>query len=152
MRFLRFLPSLNCAQLTGVKKLLFFSFSLLLICQLFIGFVSFEDYLIFFIYILFLNDLYIKLKKPDILYSHYERSRRLQMSLVFLFLFLLPFIFDAFNLTDMMRFFLFKVGFILWAQIFLLDAFVQYRQTNSKRWLIITNLAVLFIVVGSLIK
>jgi hypothetical protein len=128
------------------------AFSTLLFFQLLVGFVSFDDYLVLFVYVLFLNDLYIKIKKPELLYYHDERLKRSKMSLVFFVLFLLPFVFDAFNVTDVTRLFLYKIGFILWAQIFLLDAFIHYKQTNSKRWLIITNMAVLFIVMGSLIK
>jgi hypothetical protein len=152
MRFIRFLPELNIIQLTAIKKLLLMAFSTLLFFQLLVGFVSFDDYLVLFVYVLFLNDLYIKIKKPELLYYHDERLKRSKMSLVFFVLFLLPFVFDAFNVTDVTRLFLYKIGFILWAQIFLLDAFIHYKQTNSKRWLIITNMAVLFIVMGSLIK
>ncbi len=152
MRFVRFLPEFNIVQLTAIKKLLLLAFSVLLFFQLLVGFVSFDDYLVIFVYALFLNDLYIKIKKPDLLYYQDERVKRSQMSFVFFVLFLLPFVFDAFNVTDVTRLFLYKIGFILWAQIFLLDAFMHYRQTNSKRWLIITNVAVLFIVMGSFVK
>ena len=138
-------------QLTRIKLALLLAFSFLMIFQFFVGFQSFDDYLIGFVYILFLNDLYIKLKKPDILFYHDERIKRSFMSLIFLVLFTFPFLLDAFNVTDEIRFFIYRVGFMLWAQVFLLDAFIHYRQTQSKQWLLITNMAALLIVVGAIV-
>ena len=117
--------------------------------QVLVGFKDFEDYLIVFLFVLFVNDLYIKLKKPNLLFYHDERIRRSLMTAIFLLLFAIPFVLDVFNISDVTRIFLYRLGFMLWAQVFLLDAFMNYRQTNSRRWLFITNMAVLFIIVGA---
>lgn len=146
------LKNLSGIQLTRIKLALLLAFSTLLLFQFFIGFVSFEDYLIGFVYILFLNDLYIKVKKPDLIFYHDERIKRSFMSLIFLVLFFLPFLLDAFNFNDTTRTFIYRLGFMLWAQVFLLDAFVNYRQTQSKQWLLITNMAALMIVIGAFIN
>jgi hypothetical protein len=95
------------------------------------------------------NDLYIKLKKPDLNFYHDERIKRSIMSVIFLVLFTLPFVLDVFNVSDLTRLFLYRLGFMLWAQIFLLDAFMNYRQTQSRKWLVITNMAALLIIVGA---
>ena len=110
------LKNLSGIQLTRIKLALLLAFSTLLLFQFFIGFVSFEDYLIGFVYILFLNDLYIKVKKPDLLFYHDERIKRSLMSLIFLVLYFLPFLLDAFNLNDTTRTFIYRLGFMLWAQ------------------------------------
>lgn len=144
------LKNISGLQLTRVKMALLLAFSTLLLCQLFIGFKSFDDYLIVFVYVLFLNDLYIKLRKPDLIFYQDERIKRSIMSIVFLVLFSLPFLLDVFNVNDAFRGFIYRVGFMLWAQVFLLDAFMNYRQTHSKQWLLITNMAALFIVMGAI--
>lgn len=138
-------------QLTRIKLALLISFTFLMLFQLLIGFQSFEDYLIGFVYLLFLNDLYAKVKKTDLNSPSDERKKRFVMSFFFLLLFCFSFALDVFNVTDGMRVFFYRLGFILWAQVFLLDAFANYRQTQSKKWLLITNMAVLLIVMGALI-
>lgn len=143
------LKNLSGIQLTRIKLVLLLAFSVLMLFQFLIGFQSFDDYLIGFVYVLFLNDLYIKVKKPDLCFYHDERFKRSVMSMIFMVLFTLPFILDAFNVTDVARGFIYRLGFMLWAQIFLLDAFVQYRQTQSRNWLVITNMAALLIVFGA---
>ncbi|MBY0415642.1 MAG: hypothetical protein K2Q18_15820 [Bdellovibrionales bacterium] len=144
--------SISGVQLTRIKLALLVTFTMLMLLQLLIGFQSFEDYLIALVYLLFLNDLYIKVKKPDFNSPSDERSKRLVMSVFFLLLFAFSFALEAFNVTDGVRAFFYRLGFILWAQVFLLDAFANYRQTQSKKWLIITNMAVIFIVMGALIS
>ena len=143
------LKNFSGIQLTRIKLALLLAFSLLMLFQFLVGFTSFDDYLIAFVYILFLNDLYIKIKKPDLCFYHDERFKRSVMSVIFMLLFILPFLLDAFNVTDIARAFIYRLGFMLWAQIFLLDAFVQYKQTNSRNWLLITNMAALLIVFGA---
>lgn len=143
------LKNLSGIQLTRIKLALLLAFSTLMMFQSLIGFKSFDDYLIVFVYVLFLNDLYIKLKKPDLCFYHDERIKRSLMSVIFLVLFSLPFILDVFNVTDVTRGLIYRLGFMLWAQIFLLDAFVQYRQTQSRNWLLITNMAALLIIIGA---
>ncbi len=85
------------------------------------------------------------------LFIHDEKFKRSVMSVIFLILFMLPFVLDAYNVADSTRLFIYRVGFILWAQIFLLDAFAHYQQTQSKQWLIITNVAVVLIVIGAIV-
>lgn len=143
--------TLSGIQLTRIKLALLLAFSTLMLFQFFIGFESFDDYLIVFVYVLFLNDLYIKIKKPDMLFLQDERVKRSVMSVIFLVLFMLPFALDAYNVADSTRLFIYRVGFVLWGQIFLLDAFSHYKQTQSKRWLIITNMAVVMIVIGAIV-
>lgn len=146
------LKGLSGIQLTRIKLALLLSFSTLMIFQFFIGFKSFDDYLIAFVYVLFLNDLFIKLKRPDLIFYHDERLKRSIMSIIFLVLFSLPFLLDGFGVTDSIRSLIYRIGFMLWAQVFLLDAFVNYRQTQSKNWLLITNMAALLIVIGAFIS
>ena len=141
--------SLTGIQLTRIKLALLLSFSALIVLQLLVGFKSFDDYLIVFVYVLFLNDLCIKIKRPDLGAYQDERIKRSMMSGVFLVLFTLPFMLDALNVTDQSRMFIYRLGYMLWAQVFLLDAFIQYKQKQSKQWLIITNTAALLIVFGA---
>lgn len=143
------IPTLTGLQLTRIKLVLLMAFSLLLLLQALIGFQSFEDYLIGLVYILFLNDLYIKIKRTDLSHYNNERMKRSVMSVLFLVLFLMTFLLDELNVTNAVRLYIYKLGFMLWAQIFLLDAFINYRQTQQKSWLIITNMAVLLIVFGA---
>jgi hypothetical protein len=143
------LKNLSGIQLTRIKLALLLAFSSLMLFQFLIGFQSFDDYLIAFVYVLFLNDLYIKVKKTDLCFYHDERFKRSVMSIIFMVLFTLPFLLDGFNVTDATRGFIYRLGFMLWAQIFLLDAFVQYRQTQSRNWLVITNMAALLIIFGA---
>lgn len=138
-------------QLTRIKLVLLLAFTVLMLCQFLIGFNSLEDYLIAFVYMLFLNDLYIKVKKPESNFYNADRKKRIRMSIIFTILFSMPFVLDLFNVNDVMRAFIYRLSFILWAQVFLLDAFANYRQTQSKKWLFITNLAALFIVVGAFV-
>lgn len=131
--------------------MLLLSFSILMLFQFLVGFRDFEDYLVVFIFVLFLNDLYFKIKRPAHTYLQEERVKRLIMSVVFLVLLLMPFIFDSVNVSNATRLTLYKLGFVLWAQVFLLDSFLHYKQTHSKRWLVFANTAVLMIIVGAFI-
>ncbi|MBC7539275.1 MAG: hypothetical protein H7281_10670 [Bacteriovorax sp.] len=107
--------------------------------------------MVVFIFVLFLNDLYFKIKRPQTIFFQEERIKRLAMSAVFLGLFLLPFIFDSVNVSNATRLTLYKLGFVLWAQVFLIDSFLHYKQTHSKQWLVFANLAMLMIIVGAFI-
>lgn len=154
MSLLKYLPKTTLVGLTRIRLALLISFSLLMLWQLLVGFVSFDDYLIGFVYVLFLNDLYMKLKHPEILFNMDNDGtlkNRNKMSLIFLILFTLPFLLDVWNISDGVRMFLYKIGFILWGQVFLLDAYLNYKQTKSYQWLGITVTAVLIIIVGSIV-
>ena len=139
-------------NLTKVKLLLLLSFCTLMIFQLAVGFKDFDDYLIVFIFTLFLNDLHIKIRRPQTIHFQEERNKRFVMSVVFLFLFLLPFVIDAFNVSNGTRLNFYKLGFVLWAQVFLLDSFLQYKQTHSKKWLVFANTAVILIIIGAFVN
>lgn len=134
-----------------LKLVLLISFSTLLLFQFLIGFRDFEDYLIVFIFILFLNDLYYKLIRPRPVISGSERMKRVIMSVVFLTLLSMPFIFDSLNVSNAMRLTIYKLGFVLWAQVFLLDSFLHYKETHSKQWLVFTNTALFLIIVGAFV-
>lgn len=139
-------------NMTRIKLALLISFCTLIIFQFLIGFRDFEDYLVAFIFILFLNDLYFKIKRPDSNQFQSERVSRLVMSIVFFGLFCLPFIFDSVNVSNETRLMLYKLGFVLWAQVFLIDSFLHYRQTQSKQWLVFANVAVLMVIIGAFIS
>lgn len=134
-----------------MKAVLLLSFSTLMLFQFLVGFRDFEDYLVVFIFVLFLNDLYFKIRRPQTIHFQEGRIKRLAMSAVFLVLFLLPFIFDSVNVSNATRLTLYKVGFVLWAQVFLLDSFLHYKQTHSKQWLVFANLAMLMIIIGAFV-
>lgn len=148
--FIRALSSLR--NLNKIKLALLCLFSLLLIFQYAIGFNAFEDYLIIFVFVLFINDLHFKTTVLQININHQERTSRLIMSVVFFVLFLMPFIFDFANFSNEIRFTIYKLGFILWAQIFLLDSYLHYKKTNSKKWLVFANTAMLMILFGAFIS
>lgn len=138
-------------NMTRLKLALLISFSILMLFQFLIGFRDFEDYLVVFIFALFLNDLYFKIKQPQNVLFQGERGKRFAMSIVFLGLFLLPFVFDSVNISGATRLTLYKLGFVLWAQVFLIDSFLHYKQTHSKQWLVFANLAMLMIIVGAFV-
>ncbi len=73
------------------------------------------------------------------------------MSVVFLILLSLPIFFDVFNVSNAMRLTIYKLGFVLWAQVFLLDSFLHYKETHSKQWLVFTNTALLLIIAGAFV-
>ncbi len=138
-------------NLTKIKLALLLSFCFLILFQSIVGFKDFDDYLIAFIFILFLNDLYCKIKHPSVVHLHQEQTKRRIMSLIFLILFSLPFIFDKFNISDQSRIAIYKLGFVLWGQVFLIDSFLHYKQTHSKQWLVFTSFAALMIIGGAFI-
>lgn len=133
-----------------VKIALLISFVLLLIAQIFLGFKYFEDYLILFIFALFLNDQVIKIKnsnREELLLI--EKKKRFVMTIVFLVLLFTPTFFELFHLSSASQLILYKLAFMIWAQIFLVDAFGHYRETRSKKWLLFANTAVILIVIGA---
>jgi hypothetical protein len=74
------------------------------------------------------------------------------MSGVFLFMLVLPFAIDSMNVSNTTRLTISKLGFVLWAQVFLLDSFLQYKQTHSKQWLVFANTAVILIIIGAFVN
>lgn len=152
MSVLSLFKGFNIVQhLTKIKLVLLISFSTLMLFQFLVGFRDFEDYLVVFIFVLFLNDLYFKIRGSQNIQFQEERNKRLMMSIVFLVLLLLPFVFDSVNVSDSTRLTVYKLGFVLWAQVFLIDSFLHYKQTHSKQWLVFANMAVLMIIVGAFI-
>lgn len=135
-------------NLSKIKIALIVCFSVLMLTQFLIGFREFEDYLVILIFILFLNDLYAKIKYPERQNLGWS-VERMVMSIIFFILFLLPLLFDSFNFSNATRLLFFKLGFILWAQVFLIDSYLHYNKTQSKRWLVFANTAVLMIIFGA---
>ena len=138
-------------QLSSVKKLLIINFLLLLFFQIFVGFKDLDDYLVLFVFALFLNDLYFKLTRPIPVLARAEKLKRIWMSIFLVILVLLPFIFNYFHLKPATQLIIGKGGLILWAQIFLLDSFMHYRETHSKKWLFFANMGGIFILFFSIV-
>lgn len=135
-----------------VRLSLFVSFLFLICFQALIGFKYFDDYLIVFIFILFINDQFFKYKHPEkINLLNHERKTRMFMSAFFLALFSIPTILEILQVSPLKQLIFYKLAFIIWAQVFLLDAFKHYKETNSKQWLVFANTAMLFIVVGAFV-
>jgi hypothetical protein len=135
-----------------VRVSLLLSFVFLISYQIVTGFNLFEDYLLALIFVLFLNDQFLKIKSPrKIQLDDSEVRTRNAVSLVIILILCLPFILEFFNVKQEVEFFIYKLGFILWAQIFLLDAFYHYRETHSKKWLLFANTAMFLIVFGAFI-
>lgn len=139
-------------KLDRVKFFLLLTFSFLLFFQYLIGFKNFDDYLIVFIFILFLNDLYYKMNRRECQLSQEEGVGRLKMSAIFFIIFCTPFVFDLVNFPNAARFTIYKFGFVIWAQVLLLNSFSHYKKTNSKQWLVFANAAILMIIVGAFIN
>jgi hypothetical protein len=59
---------------------------------------------------------------------------------------MVPVLFDFFHVKNITQIFISKISLILWAQIFLLDSYLHYRETASKKWLLFTNIGGIFIV------
>jgi hypothetical protein len=138
-------------QLTTVKKLLLINFLLLLLFQIFNGFKELDDYLVIFIFVLFLNDLYLKLTTPPEILFQQKHDKRIWVTVFLLFILVMPFLFDYFHVKNSTQLFLSKIGFILWAQAFLLDSFMHYKETHSKKWLVFANVGVIFTVFFSFV-
>ncbi len=142
------------ASMSRIKQFLLGIFTLMLLFQMAVGFRNFEDYLVIFVYVLFLNDLYFKIKKPQldsIDEGPIDRRNRIIMSVVFLFLFTLPFLIDSYNVSNRSLLLFYKLGFVLWAQILLVDSYQHYKQTQSKKWLVFANTAVLLSVISAFV-
>lgn len=142
----------NYLPKSKVKLFLFASFVVLLLTQLIMGFRYLDDYLVPFVFVLFLNDQFFKFKHPEKIYLlKNEKKIRLLMTIFFIVLFSLPALLDYYHVSERIQFFLYKMGFILWAQVFLLDAFNHYKETNSKKWLLFANTAVAMIFIGAFV-
>jgi len=138
-------------HLSAIKKLLLLNFLLLLIFQIVVGFKDLDDYLVIFVFVLFLNDLYFKLNKPMPTTIHEEKRKRIWVSMFLLLLILTPFLVEYFHVKSTTQLFICKVGLILWSEIFLLDTFLKYRQTQSRKWLLFANLGGIFVLFFSII-
>jgi len=138
-------------NMTRLKLVLLVSFTILLLFQFLVGFKSFEDYLVIFIFVLFLNDLYFKIKRPNAVQFKNDRVKQIAMSAVFLGLFLIPFIFDSVNVSNPARLTLYKLFFVLWSQVFLINTYLHYKETQSKQWLLFANFAMLMIIIGAFV-
>jgi hypothetical protein len=142
------------ASMSRIKQVLLGIFTLLLVFQIAVGFTNFEDYLVIFVYVLFLNDLYYKIKKPqldNVDDESIERRNRIIMSVVFLVLFTLPFLIDSYNVSNRSLLLFYKLGFVLWAQALLIDSYQHYKKTQSKKWLVFANTAVILSVISAFV-
>jgi hypothetical protein len=135
-----------------VKISLLLSFLFLMIYQVLTGFNFFEDYFLAFIFILFLNDQFLKIKQPEkICLLEHEKKKRFMMTILILLLLATPSFLDFFHVSQKNQYFLYKLGFIIWAQVFLVDAFYHFKETNSKKWLLFANAAMFLIVFGAFV-
>ena len=142
---------MSLPQLSSVKKLLLINFLLLLLFQIFVGFRDLDDYLVIFIFALFMNDLYFKLMKPLPVLAKNEKRKRIWMTIFLVLLISMPLVFQFFHVGLLAQSFMSKVGLILWSQVFLLDAFIHYRETQSKNWLVFANMGGIFILFFSIV-
>lgn len=165
--FFSFKKALNrSSYFTKTKACLAVSFLVLMLTQFLLGFKEFEDVVIVFVFILFLNDLYGKMKAHiqnkesgveavDVLKCSdellQETERRKKMTLVFLGLFAISVFMDWYNVSNSSRLFIYKLGFVLWSQILFLDVFMKYKETQSKKWFVFTHVAIIFIILSALI-
>ena len=132
-------------NLSTVKKLLLVNFFLLFLFQIFVGFKDLDDYLVIFVFALFVNDLYLKLTRPARFVFREEKKMRIVMSIFLAIILLLPFMFEYFHVRSVTQSFVYKMGLIFWAQVFLLDSFKHYNETHSRKWLLFANVAGIFI-------
>lgn len=132
-------------HISSVKKLLIINFFLLLFFQIVVGFRDLDDYLVIFIFALFMNDMYFKLTRPIEPIRREEKLKRISMTLFLIVLVSMPIILEYFHVRPVTQSIIGKGGLILWAQIFLLDSFIHYRETHSKKWLVFANMGCLFV-------
>lgn len=119
-------------HISAVKKLLLLNFILLLLFQIFIGFKEIDDYLVIFIFALFLNDLYFKLTKPELNLLKEAKSKRKFMTIFLVILILVPVLFEVFNVKNGTQSFVCKVGLLLWAKLFYLIHFYITNRLVQK--------------------
>jgi hypothetical protein len=121
-----------------------FSFILMFLLQLFYGFQYLDDYLVVLIFILFLNDQTMKYKHPEKISSEVNDQRmRKVMTILFLILFSVPVLLDHYNISQEIQLFLYKMGFILWAQVFLVESLERYYNDLIKQELKIISKIIL---------
>lgn len=130
------------------------SFGILFLTQLFFGIRELEDFLVVIIFLLFVNDVFYKYKNPDSItqkpVSDEERTLRRKMTWVLFAVMFLPIILDTFNISVQGQSLIFKISFILWAQVFLIDAVLNYKATHLKKWLLYSQTAAVIVLMFSL--
>ncbi len=131
-----------------LKAVLFLSFFILIALQSVIGFKQFEDYLLILIFILFANDQYAKFKHSnDPFYNDSDDKKvRLIFSMFLLMFFIISLIFESVRLNQESEVLLFKIFFILWGQVFLLDTVQCYKNSHKKTWLVFSSTAMFLII------
>ncbi len=142
-------------RMNMTRLCLFFSFVILFLSQLFMGVQELEDFLVIIIFLLFVNDVVYKYKSPDSVtqkpLSDEEKNIRRKMTWILFSVMLLPIVLDLFKISVQGQSIIFKVAFILWAQVFLIDAVLNYKATHLKKWLLYSQTAAMIVLVFSLL-
>lgn len=120
-----------------------------------IGIKEIEDLLVIVIFFLFINDVVYKYRHPnsnlDQSLTQEERSLRKKVTWVLFVIMLLPTLLEIFNLSSSTKELVFKIAFILWAQVFLVDAVLNYKATHLKKWLLYSHTAAVIVLVFALL-
>lgn len=142
-------------RMNMTRLCLILSFLILFFTQLFMGVRELEDFLVIVIFLLFVNDVIYKYKNPDAItqkpVSDEERNLRKKMTWVLFAIMLFPIILDLFKIGVQGQSLIFKIAFILWAQVFLIDAVLNYKATHLKKWLLYSQTAAMLVLVFSLL-
>lgn len=113
-----------------------------------------EDFLVIIIFFLFVNDVIYKYRHPDTLtlkpMSDAEKSLRRKMTWILFAVMMFPIALDLFKVSVQGQSLIFKVVFILWAQVFLIDSVLNYRETHLKKWLLYSQTAAMIVLVFAL--
>jgi len=135
-----------------LRAVLMMSFFVLIALQSVIGFKQFEDYLLILIFILFANDQYIKFKhSTDPTYNDSDDKKiRLIFSMFLFAFFIASLVFESVRLNQQAEVLLFKIFFILWGQVFLLDTVQCYKASHKKTWLVFSSTAMFLIVFAAI--
>lgn len=134
---------------------LILSFLILLMTQIFMGIKELEDFLVIVIFLLFVNDVIYKYRNPDTItlkpMSDAEKKLRKKMTWILFIVMMFPIILDLFKVSVQGQSLIFKVVFILWAQVFLIDSVLHYRETHLKKWLLYSQTAAMIVIVFALL-
>lgn len=153
MAYLDFKNLINY-RLNMTRICLILSFVILLFTQLMIGIKELEDFLVIVIFLLFVNDVIYKLRHPDTLtlkpMSDAEKSLRRKMTWILFVIMFFPIVLDFFQVSVQGQSLIFKIVFILWAQVFLIDSVLNYRETHMKKWLLYSQTAAMIVLVFAL--
>lgn len=132
-----------------VRFLLLASFVVLFLMQIFLGIKELEDFLVVLIFALFMNDFIFKYRHPETLtiaeLTDAEKIKRKKMTMLLALVMSMPFVLDFFKVSSGSQTLIYKIALILWAQAFLIDTFLNYRETHSKKWLLFSQAAAMLL-------